>query len=43
VLLIVAGPGGYRTKDFMRVGLPLTIILLVLALIGVNLLFKFHA
>jgi di/tricarboxylate transporter len=43
VLLIVAGPGGYRTKDFVRVGLPLTIILLVLALIGVNLLFKFHA
>jgi di/tricarboxylate transporter len=43
VLLIVAGPGGYRLKDFLRVGLPLTLLLLLLTLIGVNLLFKFHA
>jgi len=43
VLLIVAGPGGYRQKDFLRVGLPLTVLLLALALIGVNLLFKLHA
>ena len=42
VLLIVAGPGGYRSKDFLRVGLPLTILLLVLSVIGVNLLFHFH-
>ncbi|MEO6967008.1 MAG: SLC13 family permease [Rhodanobacteraceae bacterium] len=42
VLLIVAGPGGYRTRDFLRVGLPLTIVMLVLSLIGVNLLFKLH-
>jgi len=41
VLLIVAGPGGYRSKDFLRVGLPLTILLLILGIIGVNLLFKF--
>jgi len=42
VLLIVAGPGGYRSKDFLRVGLPLTILLLILGIIGVNLLFKFR-
>ncbi|HSR67937.1 MAG TPA: SLC13 family permease [Acidobacteriota bacterium] len=28
--LLVMGPGGYRVKDFLRVGFPLTIILLVL-------------
>ena len=38
VLLVVAGPGGYRNRDFMRVGLPLTVLMLVTALIGVNLL-----
>ena len=42
VLLIVAGPGGYRSKDFLRVGLPLTILLLVLGIVGVNLLFHFR-
>lgn len=39
VLLIVAGPGGYRVKDFLRAGLPLTIIFLVIGVVGVNLLF----
>lgn len=39
VLLIVAGPGGYRVKDFLRAGLPLTIIFLVIGIVGVNLLF----
>lgn len=39
-LLIVAGPGGYRSRDFLRVGLPLTVVMLVTALIGVNLLFR---
>ena len=38
VLLVVAGPGGYRNRDFMRVGLPLTVLMLVTALIGINLL-----
>ena len=42
VLLIVAGPGGYRSKDFLRVGLPLTVLLLVLTLISINLLFRTH-
>jgi di/tricarboxylate transporter len=40
VLLVVAGPGGYRSRDFLRVGVPLTLIMLVATLIGVNLLFS---
>ncbi len=39
VLLIVAGPGSYRVKDFVRAGLPLTILFLVVGIVGVNLLF----
>ena len=39
VLLVVAGPGGYRSADFLRIGLPLTILMLVTGLVGVNLLF----
>ncbi|HET9033258.1 MAG TPA: SLC13 family permease [Dokdonella sp.] len=39
VLLVVAGPGGYRTRDFLRVGLPLTVLILVTMLISVNLVF----
>ncbi len=33
VLTIVAGPGGYRARDFLRVGMPLTILLLVVLLV----------
>jgi di/tricarboxylate transporter len=40
VLTIVAGPGGYRARDFLRVGLPLTIIMLVVLLVMVNLVFR---
>lgn len=40
VLLVVAGPGGYRTRDFLRVGLPLTALILVTTLITVNLVFN---
>ncbi len=39
VLLVVAGPGGYRTRDFLRVGLPLTVLILVTTLIAVNIVF----
>ena len=39
VLLVVAGPGGYRTRDFLRVGLPLTVLILATTLIMVNLVF----
>jgi di/tricarboxylate transporter len=37
---VVAGPGGYRQKDFLRVGLPLTVLMLVVMLVAVNLLFR---
>ncbi|MGH8146650.1 MAG: SLC13 family permease [Rhodanobacteraceae bacterium] len=38
-LLIVAGPGGYKPRDFVRVGLPLTAIMLVVTLVMVNVVF----
>ncbi len=38
-LMMVSGPGNYRTRDFLRVGLPLTLLMLVATLIGVNLVF----
>ncbi len=40
VLTIVAGPGGYRARDFIRVGAPLTLLLLVVLLVSVNLVFR---
>jgi len=40
VLTIIAGPGGYRGKDFIRVGLPLTVLLLIVMLVAVNLTFR---
>jgi di/tricarboxylate transporter len=39
VILIVAGPGGYRSRDFLRVGLPLTALMLVTTLVALNLVF----
>jgi di/tricarboxylate transporter len=38
-LLSVAGPGGYRPRDFLRVGLPLTAVMLVVTLLMVNVVF----
>jgi di/tricarboxylate transporter len=38
-LMMVAGPGGYRSRDFLRAGLPLTAIILVATLVGINLLY----
>jgi len=29
VNILVMGPGGYRFKDYLRVGLPLTVLLTV--------------
>jgi di/tricarboxylate transporter len=40
VLTLVAGPGGYRARDFLRVGLPLTILMLIVLLVSVNLAFR---
>jgi di/tricarboxylate transporter len=39
-LMMVAGPGGYRGKDFLRIGTPLTCVMLVVTLIAVNLMFR---
>ncbi|MEI7035766.1 SLC13 family permease [Fulvimonas yonginensis] len=38
-LMMVAGPGGYRGKDFLRVGAPLTLAMLVTTLVVINLMF----
>src|SRR5690242_6516281 len=40
VITIIAGPGGYRSRDFLRVGLPLTILMLVTTLIALNIVFR---
>lgn len=39
-LMMVSGPGGYRTKDFVRAGLPLTIVMLAATIVMVNVLFR---
>jgi di/tricarboxylate transporter len=39
VIAMVAGPAGYRTRDFARVGLPLMLIYLLLSLILVRAVF----
>lgn len=39
-LMMVAGPGGYRGKDFLRVGLPLTGLVLVITLVAINLMYR---
>ncbi|MCW8809132.1 MAG: SLC13 family permease [Rhodanobacter sp.] len=38
-LMMVTGPGGYRGKDFLRVGAPLTVLVLVVTLVTINLMF----
>ena len=38
-LMMVTGPGGYRGKDFLRVGIPLTFVVLVVSLVAINLMF----
>ena len=39
-ILLVAGPGGYRPSDFLRVGIPLTVLMLVTMLVMVNIVFR---
>jgi len=39
-LMMVAGPGGYRGKDFLRAGVPLTLVMLVATLLVINLMFR---
>ncbi|MEW5836016.1 MAG: SLC13 family permease [Lysobacterales bacterium 14-68-21] len=38
-LMMVAGPGGYRGKDFLRVGVPLTLAVLLVTMVMINLMF----
>jgi di/tricarboxylate transporter len=40
--LMVYGPGGYRLMDFVRVGLPLNLILLVLATLLIPIVWPFN-
>ena len=40
VIMIVSGAGGYRQRDFLRVGLPLTLLMLAIMLVSVNLVFS---
>jgi len=40
--LLVMGPGGYRFIDYVKVGLPLTLLVLVLILSIVPLLWRFY-
>ena len=37
--LMVYGPGGYSFKDFFRIGLPMTILFMVVAVLGLTLQF----
>lgn len=39
VIMIVSGAGSYRQRDFLRVGLPLTLLMLAIMLVSVNLVF----
>lgn len=38
--LIIYGPGGYNFKDFIKIGLPTTIVYLSVALFGIGYLYK---
>ncbi len=39
--LMVYGPGGYRFKDFLKIGIPLNVIFMVVALTVIPLVWKF--
>lgn len=39
--LLIMGPGGYRFTDYIRVGLPLTIVVLAVALLIIPLVWPF--
>jgi di/tricarboxylate transporter len=39
--LLVMGAGGYRSSDYLRVGTPLTVVLLAIIVFAVPLLFPF--
>jgi di/tricarboxylate transporter len=39
-LLLVMGPGGYKFRDYVRVGLPLSVVLFVTTLVGLAMLYS---
>jgi di/tricarboxylate transporter len=41
VIALISGPGGYKLRDYLRVGVPLTIGYLLVTIIAVNILFHF--
>ncbi len=36
---LIGGPGGYRSRDFLRIGLPLTILFIIVSVVMVRLVF----
>ena len=38
---MILGPGGYRYRDFLRVGAPLTVLLLVASVVLIPALWPF--
>lgn len=40
--MMVYGPGGYRFGDFLRVGLPLHVLLLIVALVVIPMFWPLH-
>ena len=40
--MMVFGPGGYRFTDFMRVGIPLNLLMWITAIILIPLIWPFH-
>jgi di/tricarboxylate transporter len=39
--LLIMGPGGYRFSDYIKVGLPLTLVVLVMVLLVVPIFWPF--
>lgn len=39
-LMMVTGPGDYSARDFLRAGVPLTFIVLLITLVAVNLMYR---
>jgi len=39
-LMMVTGPGGYSSRDFLRAGIPLTLVVLAITLVTINLIFR---
>jgi di/tricarboxylate transporter len=42
VNILMMGPGGYRFKDYIRVGLPLTFLLLIVILLFLPVAWPFY-